>query len=74
MRSLILDANVLVLLIVRVSAGWVVGIARPVHIARTTHEWQIELRDEPGRLTCVSRITMAILAPAELAEPATRGG
>ena len=51
-----------------------VGIARPVHIGRTTHVWQIELRDEPGRLTCVSRITMAILAPAELAEPATRGG
>ena len=57
-----------------VSAGWVVGIARPVHIGRTTQVWQIELRDEQARLTCVSRITMAILAPAELADPATRGG
>lgn len=57
-----------------VSAGWVEGTARPVHIGRTTHVWQIELRDEQGRLTCISRITMAILAPAEPAEPATRGG
>ena len=54
-----------------VSAGWVVGIARPVHIGLTTHVWQIELRDEPGRLTCVSRITMAILAPAGPAAPTT---
>ena len=52
-----------------VSEGWVEGIARPVHIGRTTHVWQIELRDESGRLTCVSRITMAILAPAEPAVP-----
>lgn len=43
--------------------GWVQGIARPVHLGRTTHVWQIELSDERGRLTCVSRLTMAILAP-----------
>jgi uncharacterized protein (TIGR00369 family) len=48
--------------------GWVTGTARPVHIGRTTHVWQIELTDDKGRLTCVSRITMAILAPAN--EPA----
>ena len=48
--------------------GWVTGTARPVHIGRTTHVWQIELTDNKGRLTCVSRITMAILAPAN--EPA----
>ena len=58
-----------------VSTGWVEGIARPVHIGRTTHVWQIELRDEQARLTCVSRITMAILAaPAGPAEAATRAG
>ena len=58
------------------SAGWVEGIARPVHIGRSTHVWQIELRDEQARLTCVSRLTMAILAPAAPAEPAVpeRGG
>jgi uncharacterized protein (TIGR00369 family) len=39
------------------------GIARPVHRGRTTHVWQIDLTDDDGRPTCVSRITMAILSP-----------
>ena len=43
------------------SGGWVIGTARPVHIGRSTHVWQIELANEQGQLTCVSRITMAIL-------------
>ena len=47
-----------------VSSGWVTGTARSVHRGRTTHVWQIELRDETGNMTCISRITMAILAPA----------
>lgn len=47
-----------------VAAGWVSGISRPVHIGRTTHVWQIDLHNDQGQLTCVSRITMAILAPA----------
>ena len=47
-----------------VSSGWVTGTARSVHRGRTTHVWQIELRDEAGNMTCISRITMAIVAPA----------
>jgi uncharacterized protein (TIGR00369 family) len=43
------------------TAGWVTGIARPVHVGRTTQVWQIDLSDDAGRLTCVSRLTMAIL-------------
>ena len=46
-----------------VSSGWVNGITRPVHIGRTTQVWAIELSNEAGELTCVSRITMAVLAP-----------
>ncbi|RYX96630.1 MAG: hotdog fold thioesterase [Comamonadaceae bacterium] len=46
-----------------VSSGWVNGITRPVHIGRTTQVWAIELANEAGELTCVSRITMAVLAP-----------
>lgn len=45
------------------TSGWVTGTARPVHIGRTTQVWQIELRNDAGDLTCVSRITMAVLAP-----------
>jgi 1,4-dihydroxy-2-naphthoyl-CoA hydrolase len=41
--------------------GWVTGVTRPVHIGRTTQVWHIELSDEAGKLTCVSRITMAVL-------------
>ena len=47
-----------------VTSGWVTGTARPIHRGRTTHVWQIELRDDAGNMTCISRITMAILAPA----------
>ena len=43
-----------------VTEGWVTGVAKPVHIGRTTHVWQIELTNYKGQLTCVSRITMMI--------------
>ncbi|MFZ4759766.1 MAG: hotdog fold thioesterase [Burkholderiaceae bacterium] len=44
-----------------VREGWVIGTCTPVHVGRSTHVWSIELRDEAGRLVCISRITMAIL-------------
>lgn len=44
-------------------SGWVTGKATPVHIGKTTQVWQIEMVDEDGKKTCVSRITMAILPP-----------
>ena len=44
-------------------SGWVTGITRPVHIGRSTQVWAIELRNDAGELTCVSRITMAMLVP-----------
>ena len=44
-------------------AGWVTGTARPVHVGGTTQVWQIELRDDQDRLTCLSRLTLAVLAP-----------
>lgn len=45
-----------------VQDGWVTATARPVHLGRTTQVWQIELRDDQGRLSCTSRLTMAVLA------------
>jgi 1,4-dihydroxy-2-naphthoyl-CoA hydrolase len=44
-----------------ISKGTVSGTARPVHMGRTTHVWEIKISDEQSRLVCVSRITMAIL-------------
>jgi 1,4-dihydroxy-2-naphthoyl-CoA hydrolase len=46
-----------------VASGWVTGIGRPVHVGRSTQVWQIDMHDDQGRLSCVSRITVAILAP-----------
>lgn len=45
------------------TSGWVTGIARPVHRGRSTQVWQIDLTNDAGELTCVSRITMAMLMP-----------
>jgi 1,4-dihydroxy-2-naphthoyl-CoA hydrolase len=46
-----------------VSSGWVTGVARPVHVGKTTQVWHIDLHNDAGELSCVSRITMAVLAP-----------
>ena len=46
-----------------VTRGWVTGITRPVHIGRSTQVWAVELRNDADELTCVSRITMAVLQP-----------
>jgi 1,4-dihydroxy-2-naphthoyl-CoA hydrolase len=46
-----------------VTSGWVTGITRPVHMGRTTQVWQIDMRNDADELTCVSRITLAILMP-----------
>ena len=47
------------------SSGWVTGVARPVHVGRSTQVWQIEMTNDDGQLVCVSRLTLAILAARE---------
>lgn len=44
-----------------VKEGKVIGTARPIHLGATTHVWSIEIKDENGRMVCISRITMAVL-------------
>lgn len=44
-----------------VREGIVTGTARPLHIGRRTHVWQIEIHDEQQRLVAVSRLTLAVL-------------
>lgn len=43
------------------TSGWVTGITRPVHVGRSTQVWQIDMTNDAGEMTCVSRITMAVL-------------
>ena len=45
------------------TSGWVTGKATPVHVGRSTQVWHIEMRNDAGELTCVSRLTMAVLGP-----------
>lgn len=44
-----------------VKDGRVIGTARPIHLGATTHVWSIEIKDEKGRMVCISRLTMAVL-------------
>jgi len=45
-----------------VGSGWVYGIARPLHLGRTSHVWDVKIHDEADRLVCVSRVTMGVLS------------
>ena len=42
--------------------GMVTGIGCPAHIGKTTQIWEVRITDEKNRLTCLSRVTMAILS------------
>jgi 1,4-dihydroxy-2-naphthoyl-CoA hydrolase len=44
-----------------VTKGTVTGTARPLHLGKSTHVWDIKMNDEDGKLFCVSRLTVAIL-------------
>lgn len=49
-----------------VADGWVYGEATPLTRGRTTQVWDIKITDAAGKLVCVSRCTMAVLAkPSE---------
>ena len=45
-----------------VREGLVAGTARPLHVGRSTQVWEIRIEDERGRLACVSRLTLAVIA------------
>ncbi|MFT6716423.1 MAG: 1,4-dihydroxy-2-naphthoyl-CoA hydrolase [Saprospiraceae bacterium] len=45
-----------------VSKGKVVGVAKAIFIGKKTHVWEIKISDGgTGKLTCISRLTMAIM-------------
>jgi 1,4-dihydroxy-2-naphthoyl-CoA hydrolase len=44
-----------------VREGLVTGVCKPVHLGATTHVWDIRLYDEREKLTCICRLTVAIL-------------
>ena len=42
-------------------SGRVTAVARPLHLGRTTQVWDIRLSGDDGKLSCVSRLTMAVV-------------
>ena len=44
-----------------VSDGIVIATAKPLHLGRSTHVWDIKIYDDKEKLFCVSRLTVAIL-------------
>lgn len=41
--------------------GTLTATATPLHVGRTSQVWGVEIRDERGRLVCVSRCTLAVV-------------
>ncbi|WP_166424667.1 hotdog fold thioesterase [Paraglaciecola sp. 20A4] len=44
-----------------VSSGLVTATARPVHLGTRSHVWEIRLENDQGKLTCLSKLTMAVV-------------
>ncbi|GAA5524241.1 putative esterase PA1618 [Microbulbifer aestuariivivens] len=45
-----------------VADGEVTGVARAVHLGRTSQVWEMRITAPDGKLSCISRLTMAIVA------------
>lgn len=43
-----------------VQEGLVTGITRPVHLGKSTQVWLIELYNDAGKPTCISRMTASV--------------
>lgn len=50
------------------------AVAVPLHAGRTSQVWSVEMRDEEGRLVCVSRCTLAVMDAPEGVTPIREGG
>ena len=45
-----------------VKSGFVTGICTPIHIGGKTHIWDIKIYNEAGKMTCISRLTVAVVS------------
>ena len=44
-----------------VSGGFVFAEAKPIHIGKKTQVWSIEIKNDQGKMVCISRLTMAVI-------------
>lgn len=47
-----------------VSSGHVYATAKPVHLGKSTHVWEILIFDDNKKLVCISRLTMMVKSGA----------
>ena len=45
-----------------VSSGMVTGTARPIHLGKRSHVWEIRLENDQGKLSCIAKLILAIVA------------
>ena len=45
-----------------VSSGMVTGTARPIHLGKRSHVWEIRLENDQGKLSCIAKLFLAIVA------------
>ena len=51
------------------TAGYVTGIATPLHLGRSTHVWDIKIYNENEKMVCVARLTVAIIEKRDFNKP-----
>ncbi len=51
------------------TSGFVTGIAKPLHLGKSTHVWDIKIYNEQGKMVCVSRLTVAIIQKRDFTKP-----
>ena len=44
-----------------VSSGKVTGIAKPIMLGKRSQVWEIKLYNDQGKMSCISRLTMAVI-------------
>lgn len=44
-----------------VSEGYVTATATPLHFGQKTQVWEIKITNDTGKLTCIARMTMAVV-------------
>ncbi|MDA8647024.1 hotdog fold thioesterase [Porticoccaceae bacterium] len=44
-----------------VSTGVVSGTARPIHLGKRSHVWEIRLTNDEGKLSCLAKLILAII-------------
>ena len=45
-----------------VTEGYVTATATPIHLGKKTQVWEIRITNDVGKLACISRMTMAVIA------------